>query len=186
MTDTKIETYELTSDDSATYKWSVGDVTFRIHGQLAEDHRYYRLIGLLVSTCSHFEHAIDLVIWDLLGVPHTEAALTTRGIVGASKRLDLLVAVATRKGIDSKIIDEIEMMKPKASQLQQQRNRIIHDPWYIDKDDGTVGQFRSMPKDNPCLGVHDVDEVAVVRLTEEIREQWDLVTKLWSRMFEKA
>lgn len=187
MNDPKIEQREITADDSAAYKWGVGeDVTFRIHGQLAADDPYHNLIGQLVSTWAHFEHAIDLLIWDLLAIPHSQAALTTRGPMSVSARLDHLIKLAADKGVNTNIIQDIEALKPKALELQEQRNRIIHDPWYIDKDDGTVGQFRSMAKSNPCFGIHDVDAEAVARLTAETREQWDLVSSMWDRIFAQA
>jgi hypothetical protein len=44
---------------------------------------------------------------------------------------------------------------------QEQRNRIIHDAWYLDAEEKAPGQFRSWPRKNPEFGVRAVDLAAI-------------------------
>jgi hypothetical protein len=162
---------------------AVGVPSVLIHTPLPEDHPFYALIGRVTSEWAHLEHALDLIIWDLCGIPQPVAACVTGQILGATPRFNALIALATYKGVDEKVIDEIKQILNRTYEVQEQRNRLIHDPWYAEKSSMQPGQFKSMPKKKLQFGIRDVDEAAVRKTIADIRKRKDEVSKLWNKIF---
>jgi hypothetical protein len=54
-----------------------------------------------------------------------------------------------------KYIKEINTLSGQASKPAEDRNRIIHDPWYYDKASKTVAQFKSMPRSDRRYGIKE-------------------------------
>jgi hypothetical protein len=55
----------------------------------------------------------------------------------------------------AKVADELMR---KTIDPADQRNRIVHDPWYVTDDQARLtSQFRSMPTKDPQFGICDVD-----------------------------
>ncbi len=104
--------------------------TVRVHGKPPENHPLYTLVGRFVIEFAHLEHSIDVIIWDVIGGGQADAALKTRDLVGATKRIDILIDLACKRGTDAAVISDLSALKLAISPLQTKRNRIVHDPWY--------------------------------------------------------
>ena len=49
----------------------------------AADHPVYNWIGRIAAGSSHLDNALDLMIWDLLGVSQAKGACVTAQMLGA-------------------------------------------------------------------------------------------------------
>lgn len=56
-----------------------------------------------------------------------------------------------------KYVPRVEKLMTLTYAPQDQRNRIIHDPWLVDTTTDTPAQFRSWPHKSPQYGIRDVD-----------------------------
>jgi hypothetical protein len=158
---------------------------FRIHKPLPEDHPFYSLIGKIASEWAHLEHALDLLIWDLIEAPHQVCACVTAQIMGATPRFNTLIALATWKQKDEKIIEQIRSLMRKTYDIQEARNRIAHDPWYIETQSDAPGQFKSMPRSSLDYGLRDVDEKYIKETIRKIRARAESIRALWNPLMLK-
>src|SRR5437016_5591584 len=107
---------------------------------------------------------LDLLIWDLAEIPHPLGACITAQMLGATNRFQTLISLATAKGRDAKTIQKISELMRKTYDVQEQRNRIVHDPWYIEAESGEPGQFKAMPfRSGLAYGMRDIDEKDILR-----------------------
>jgi hypothetical protein len=154
----------------------------RVHGRPPEDHPLYALVGRFVIEFAHLEHSIDVVIWDVIGGGQADAALKTRNLVGATKRIDRLIKLASKRGIDAAVIADLRALNAAVLPLQIARNRIVHDPWYIDQKTQVPGQFRAMPSNEPHFGIKDIDEAYLRDQIALCRDLRDAAAKFWNRI----
>ena len=106
-------------------------MTLSVHAPISANHPVLQRIGQVSSEWALFEHTLDQAIWSLLGTRKDLMACLTAQIVGATPRFNAIVALATRKKIDDKLVKQFRDLRDRSYDLQEQRNRIIHDPWFI-------------------------------------------------------
>jgi hypothetical protein len=73
---------------------------------------------------------------------------------GVSKRLKSLAA---SKGLPKHIIDQVERLSNKTNDVQERRNRFVHDAWYT-AGDANVGQFKSFSFKDGKFGIHEITQ----------------------------
>ncbi len=120
-------------------------------------HPIYSLIGRVASAWAHLEHTLDLIIWDLIGVEAERVACVTAQLMGATNRyraIESLLAQRKKPKFDN-AREQITKLKQRTYDPQEDRNRIIHDPWYL--FDAKAAQFRAMPPKDPRFGVCAID-----------------------------
>jgi hypothetical protein len=157
-----------------------GSAKLSIHTPLPVEHPFYALIGRVTSEWSHLEHALDQIIWGLSGIsPHLGACITGQ-IMGATPRFLAIIALATAKGVDEAKIKKVRELMHRTFDVQEDRNRIIHDPWYLELQTGAAGQFKSMPKKDLRYGMADVEEHQVEQLEQRIIRRTNSVRALWN------
>ena len=134
------------------------------------NHPIYALIGRAASAWAHFEHTLDLIIWDLLGVDQAKAACASASVMGATNRYKIIISLLRqrkhRKSDD--LIESVEKLMRKTYDPTEDRNRIVHDPWYLYDTD--VAQFRAMPAKDPKFGVCKVDTNDIERFLKTANE----------------
>jgi hypothetical protein len=121
------------------------------------DHPIYSLVGRAASAWAHLEHTLDLIIWDLVGREPERIACITAQLIGATNRYKAIESLLLHKKNPKlvKALEHIRKLKQKTYDPQEDRNRIIHDPWYLYDTD--AAQFRAMPPKDPRFGVCKID-----------------------------
>ena len=96
------------------------------------------------------EHVLDLIIWDLTGVDPARIASVTAQINGATPRYKAIAALLRQRNqaAFNKLAEKIEELMQKTYKPTEQRNRIVHDPWYI-LHGQLPAQFKAMPTKDP-------------------------------------
>jgi len=62
------------------------------------------------------------------------------------------------------------------------RNRIVHDPWYVDES-GRTARHRSMPRGDLTYGIKDHDRQEILDTIEAIKKLADRAEGLRSEIF---
>lgn len=141
------------------------------HEPLPELHPLYALVGRVASEWSHLEHILDAIIWELARIPPNVSACITAQILGAYPRFLTIIALGTMRGLSPTTLDRIKSVQGAVSRAQEERNRAIHDPWYIEVGSGQPAQFKSMPKSALVYGYQDIDEQAIKQTIETIKQR---------------
>ncbi len=150
--------------------------------RLPDDHPVYNLLGRLASDWSHVEHTLDTIIWALARVEPEAGACVTSQLLGHYGRFKAIVALLTLH--EQKTQKKTAHLTARATKLQgkanrpgDQRNRNIHDPWYIFTGHDVPGQFKAMPHKDLRFGVHPRD-------LEEIKGTLDAIYKFSAQVEE--
>jgi hypothetical protein len=133
------------------------------------EHPIYSLIGRVASGFAHLEHILDLIIWELVGSDETKVACVTAQLNGARPRYDAIVSLLKERKDQafSDLVKEVESLKGKTFDHAENRNRVIHDPWYVTDNKAIfTAQFRSMPAKDPKFGIISVDKTDLETLIE--------------------
>jgi hypothetical protein len=142
---------------------------------LPADHPFYALVGRVASEWSHFEHILDLTIWDLArwrteGFTAQIAACITAQIGGIPGRCNAIVSLGLLRGIDDAILKQVRKLRGHAYPPADQRARMVHDAWFIEEPSHKPGAFRAMPNSDPRFGVQDIPESKFEDLFKQIAE----------------
>jgi hypothetical protein len=145
------------------------------------EHRVYNYLGQITSDWSHVEHTLDLVIWALANVQPEAGACITSQLMGAYNRFKAIIALLklhernTQKKTEELTKKAIELSQ-KANAPGDQRNRSIHDPWYVFTGHNQTGQFKAMPHKDHRYGVHPVDLEFLEKTLDDIKKYSERVT----------
>lgn len=127
---------------------SENDVEQFVHEGLRD---FYPEIGRIASVWAMLEFRMDQLIWYLLDVEQTFGACITTQINGPSPRLRALKTLIELRGNSPTIITKLTKFSHKIWDTQEQRNRTIHDPWFIKEDGTTVEQMRVATIENKIV-----------------------------------
>jgi hypothetical protein len=162
------------------------------HERPPEDHLIYPLVGRVASEWAHLERLLDLIIADLGPLPSPRMACITAQLMGIWPRINSILALlAQRSVLEPKLQDYIKRFRALGNDSRdasERRNRIIHDPWYVDKETAETAQQKSMPKDDKNYrlqyGIKQVDRKEIDELLGEIKKITDTVSQLKSEILE--
>lgn len=130
-----------------------------------DDHPIYSLVGRVSSEWAHLEHTLDQIIWNLAGLDAPRGACITAQFMSIWPRYDTIKALllyrAEHEPTFTEFVSVLNTLSGKTRKPSEDRNRIIHDPWYADAGDGQTTQLRSMPRSDPIYGLlnRDRDEI---------------------------
>jgi hypothetical protein len=94
--------------------------------ELAQAH--YEAIGRVASEWASFEATLDTASIHMAQIEPMAGVCFTSQIPGSGRKLDAYIALARLKGAD-RTVSELNDFAKDAQGLQEQRNRIVHDPW---------------------------------------------------------
>jgi len=132
------------------------------------NHPIYTRIGMVAHQWSILEHYLDITIWHLLGTEHILGACLTAQIGGVHNRVAALKTLIAVRNLDTKFIGKLDEFATKCHDPQERRNRIVHDPWYLDLKTMTPAQWKSLPRKDLHFGMKHIDETYVTDTLEMI------------------
>ncbi|MGB8843283.1 MAG: hypothetical protein WCC64_19685 [Aliidongia sp.] len=158
---------------------SVEDVELFVNEHLLEYHAY---VGRIASVWAMLEFRIDQLLWLMVGVDQTYGACLTSQMMGTTPRLRSLRALMELRGSSPELIKEIKSLTGSIIVPQEDRNRAVHDPWFIGGTTKTASQIRkAIIEDKVVYGkitrsLNDLEKIykkAVSKLIEfnEIRDK---------------
>lgn len=160
--------------NSVTPSTAVAEVrhgSIRVDAAPPDDSWIHQEIGKIAAGWARLEHALDLIISDLLGLEHRISACVTSQILGVHYRVSAIVALAEALKLEKDLISKIRVFGVCCEGPQAERNRFVHDPWHIEAMSGDVAQFKSWPKGDHRFGVYKISETKIKKLQGRIRRR---------------
>lgn len=149
----------------------------------AEDHKIYSLVGRVCSEWAHLEHILDETIWDLAEINPERGACITAQLMGHRPRCLTIIALTTHLTLGKNTIGKIEAFMNKLSNLAEDRNRIVHDPWYQYTGTDKTGQFRSMDRRELEFGIKQIDLAMIETTISAIQDMAQNYMQLKNQIF---
>jgi hypothetical protein len=128
-----------------------------VHRRLPKDSPVYPLIGQVASDWALLEHILDLVIWHLVRLDDPTGACVTAQIMGAAPRLFTIEALCKQRKLSKEVLDQVTALRESLYDVQERRNRILHDPWYYGEPSQKSEQYKSMARKEHLSGFYEVD-----------------------------
>ena len=152
-------------------KGEAGSLQARIHQPLPAGHEQYAVIGQVAAGWSMVEHILDLIIWDAARMPQTLGACVTSEVRSTYSKCNVILALCHSRGFPQELVAEIKRFKEKCQGTGEKRNRIVHDPWYLEKGTQNTAQFQSTNTPKRKYGMKDVEKAFVDGVLAEIAER---------------
>src|SRR5262245_49795918 len=178
MTNTKLRA------DSGTIQITGYPVQVRLHNLLPEDDPTYALIGRVAAEWARLEHKLDVMIWKMANIPSAIGSCITGQMIGHRPRFNTLGALGAILGLSDRLLGDLEQLANSTSGLADERNRIVHDAWFIDTGTGHIAQFRSVLPRRKTSGFVDIDDAVVRTLLSKITKRCDDITTMSNRIMD--
>jgi hypothetical protein len=138
-----------------------------LYNRLPADHLTHSLVGRVAADWAYVEHLLDVILWEL----GLDASLIAK-IWKSDSKMEKILDLCTNKQMNKGILDEITKLRDQVKDLQNRRNRIVHDPWYIEDRTKIPQQYKLQS------GFHPANEADLKKTLEEIDRSIKTVTKL--------
>jgi hypothetical protein len=175
-------TDQIMKAEAGVFTLTGGAVEMKIHVPLPADHPMHNLVGRVASEWSHVEHFLDVIIWHLAQLDEATGACLTSQIMGSFGRITAIYALCINQKKDEKVLKQVQELRQKMRGVQDRRNRILHDAWYVEDASQQTEQFKSMAKDESLIGFHPVDEAFIKetldKMARRLKEAGELMATL--------
>jgi len=142
---------------------------------LREDHPCFALVGRIASEQARIEYALDILIAQMLGVPYGLSTCVTGQMVGPTPRYNAIYQLAHERRLPAAIIKKIGKQLNKAIQINELRNRAVHDPWHEDDEGARSYQTKGRPKRIVAYG-------PALRTEDDLKSDLDAIRKFFERV----
>jgi len=140
--------------EAAGYRITGSPAAVLIHVPLPSTSAILQQIGQISVGWAAFEHVLDRAIWHLSGLPPKEAADTiTKSLVGHGRRFKEIGSRWNALASSKASLSAWHALEQAATPVSFRRNRVVHDAWFLEKDNKTPAQWRAMPKHDPQFGM---------------------------------
>jgi hypothetical protein len=160
------------------------------------DHPIYGAIGNIAAEWAYLEHVLDQIIGDMLqGTDNARLACLTSQMMGTGPRfraikallkIEAKAAIKPLKEVASpeNLISKLNALEQKSFNVSERRNRIVHDPWYLEFFSSEPAQFRSMPTKDPVYGMKLVQKQFLAETFEQIADLVEATEKLRAKIYD--
>jgi hypothetical protein len=118
---------------------------------------HYRAIGRISVMFSDVETWTSAFIWQLIGPDQHVGQMVTAGM-SFPRQLDLLTSLFRHRFPDPSLLQSLELLTKRISELEQQRNAVLHSSWVLQSSDpNEATRFKITA--NRKKGLHHAKEV---------------------------
>ena len=176
----------LMADTDFKFLWTGNISDLETFGRMPEDHPAFAAIGRVAAEWAHFEHVLDMIIWDLVCHPeyHPRLACLTAQLIGSAGRFRAIISLLNERATSNldippnlkhqeaaiNLAKRFKALMGRSFDASEERNRIVHDAWFTSKKTGEAAQFRAMPFREPHYGVEIIDSNSFKGTVEKIRD----------------
>jgi hypothetical protein len=125
---------------------------------------HYAAIAMVAANWAMLERLVDTTIWRLAEVQDEPGACITAQIPNIARRLDAMMALVKLRGASDRLVAKINKFIKQTHSLATKRNRVVHDPWVLEKGTGKPHRFEISAQNKLIFEYVPMgtDEVAVV------------------------
>lgn len=150
--------------------------TATVHSPIPDEHPYFAKIGRVIARMAQFDHVIDIIIWDLTGLDSENASAITSPYQTQKQRFAGLRSHLEARGLLIAFETAVQALQDKARAAARRRNRITHDPWYINMS-GDAARLQSQSR-HLDFGFNDVSENEFEQILVEVDDLIEQATML--------
>lgn len=150
-----------------------------VYHPLPDKHPFFELIGRVVAEFARLEHALDQIIWGLVGGDPRRLSSVTGQMTGQGQRLSAIQALAAARGLDAAMLKRIQTLSGRVNEAAKLRNRFVHDAWFEPGDaPGAAAQFKSFSAKDRTYGISEITAVDAEETVRLIRDRVADVSQL--------
>jgi hypothetical protein len=127
--------------------------------------KFYPEVGRIAAVWAMMEWTMDRLIWDLAGVEQQLGACMTTQLNGPTPRLRTIKALAALLGAPQSTLTKINKFGRTMIAPQEERNRAIHDAWFVGMQTKVVHKMTVATIDNRLTFEQKQSTVASLRET---------------------
>jgi hypothetical protein len=142
----------------------------------------FAAIGKVADAWATLEFIINKAIWELMNVEQKTGACVTAQIISIQPRLNALISLVTLNGGKQSLINDLNKFAEKAGNLSRQRNRIVHDPWFVQGNTTKTHQFVSTADKKLDFGFKHVPTDNLLALQAKIHSLYHDFNKLHTKI----
>jgi hypothetical protein len=125
---------------------------------------HYKSIGKVAANWAALEALVNSALWRVARVEDMAGACFTAQIPNMARRVDALAALVKLRGGSTGLIKKVNKFGTDTHGLNELRNRVVHDPWHVDRDTGEIKRLEVSAKGSLKLGyvampVAEIDHV---------------------------
>src|SRR5262249_22061867 len=120
----------------------------------------------------------DRIIWDLLRLDRATASCVTGQLFGVRPRFNSIIALSRILKLPQEIEDEANTLQNKSYDVQEKRNRIVHDPWFGYPKSKAPQQFKSRTHKSAEFGLVAVKRDEIMQTLQKIEKRNHAALKL--------
>jgi hypothetical protein len=148
-----------------------------------DKHRIFALIGEVANEWAMLEFDVNETIWELANVEQQAGACITSCIGSMNQRTRALSALVGMRGGKKELLGEITKFINKIDGISRQRNRVVHDPWYIRNDTNEPHQLQITVDKTLEFDFIAVPTIDVEDLIKKMKTHIDMFHQLKSKIF---
>jgi hypothetical protein len=133
--------------------------------RLAAEH--YSAIGRVAANWALFEATIDDRGIELSGIPYETGVCFASQIMGSRPKLESFIALVRHLGIPTHFNGKLEDFAKNVTRLNEQRNRVVHDPWILSKP-GKPQRYETTAKRKLRIKLIEVSTEDITKLANNI------------------
>lgn len=141
--------------------------------ELPDDAPHYAAVGRIAAAWASLESTLDAEIRQLLDAKPKECACVTAQMMGAAPRLKAIRALCEIKGASSTLLNKLNDYLNRTYTVAEKRNRVVHDPYYVDVNSGQVSQFEVTAQKKLAYGYKPTSLPELEKTLKEIRDHHD-------------
>jgi hypothetical protein len=151
---------------------------------------HYKAIGKVVANWAALEAIISSALWRLARVDDTAGVCLTSQIPNMPGRMNALISLAKLRNASDGIIRKLHKFADDTPGLQEQRNRVAHDPWRIDLSTGQLQRLEVSARKTAKLqyvpvSVEEIESV-VDRILAHVNRCCDLMDEMFRHVDREA
>lgn len=158
----------------------IGSFVARSYQPLPPDHPINQAIGQIISEWAQFEHVLDVIIWDLAGLDGYVGSCITAQMMGSHGRFKAIESLAAQRRLPKSIQERITRLKNVSTDVQEKRNRIIHDAWFQEVQTTSAAQYRSARTPKTTHGPAVVSDEEIAQTLSQIRQRVETIFEIRS------
>jgi hypothetical protein len=141
--------------------------------ELPDDAPHYSVVGRIAAAWASLESTLDTEIYQLLGASPKKCACITAQMLGAAPRLKAIRALCELQGASKSLLGKLNEYLNKTYSIAERRNRVVHDPYFVDGSSGQVNQFETTANKKLNYGYKPTSLPEMELTLKEIREHHD-------------
>ena len=143
---------------------------------------YFEALGRVSNIWATLEFSIDQLIYGAANISEQVGTCFIAQFIGPNPRIRALVSLLKFRGVDQALIDEVNQFSESIGGLAAERNRLMHDPMFIEAPSGKFYRHRRTADRTLRWELNEVDLQKMKDLHKKIEDKNNEFVRLRKRI----